>query len=174
MDGRQDLADVARGIIDANLYMTLGTADATGMPWVSPVYYAAKDYTEFFWISSPEATHSKNLAFRPQVRIVIFDSQVPAYSGQAVYMTATAAELTGAEIDRAVECYPGPAERGARALTADELRAPAVYRIYRATVTRHEVLCNMGAGRRCPVHGRAGDHRATVQLPGTAPGASPA
>lgn len=32
----QDLDAVAREIIDANLYMTLGTADETGRPWVSP------------------------------------------------------------------------------------------------------------------------------------------
>lgn len=32
---------VARGVVDANRYMTLGTADASGRPWVSPVWYAA-------------------------------------------------------------------------------------------------------------------------------------
>jgi hypothetical protein len=34
----RDLASVARGIIDLNLYMTLGTADEDGRPWASPVY----------------------------------------------------------------------------------------------------------------------------------------
>ena len=33
----------ARTIIDANLYMTLGTADETGRPWASPVYFARAD-----------------------------------------------------------------------------------------------------------------------------------
>jgi hypothetical protein len=30
----------ARGIIDANLYLVLATADGTGRPWSSPVYFA--------------------------------------------------------------------------------------------------------------------------------------
>ena len=56
---------IARTIIDANLYMTLGTADEAGRPWVSPVYYAFAGYEEFFWVSSPEATHSRHLPGRP-------------------------------------------------------------------------------------------------------------
>ena len=35
-----DLDAVARAILDANHYMTLGTADENGPPWVSPLYYA--------------------------------------------------------------------------------------------------------------------------------------
>jgi len=29
----------ARVIIEANLYLTLGTADSDGRPWTSPVYF---------------------------------------------------------------------------------------------------------------------------------------
>jgi hypothetical protein len=36
-----------REILDANLYMTLGTSDAAGRPWVSPVYFASADYADF-------------------------------------------------------------------------------------------------------------------------------
>jgi Pyridoxamine 5'-phosphate oxidase len=31
-----DRAAIARATIDANTYMTLGTADESGLPWVSP------------------------------------------------------------------------------------------------------------------------------------------
>ena len=61
---------MARAILDANHYMTLGTADAAGNPWVSPVFFAADRYRELYWISSPEATHSRNLAARPELSIV--------------------------------------------------------------------------------------------------------
>src|SRR5271170_5562425 len=81
----QDLAAIARTIIDANQYMTLATADAQGQPWASPVFYATADYTEFYWISAPETTHSRNLAQRPEISIVIFDSTAPEGAGQAVY-----------------------------------------------------------------------------------------
>jgi hypothetical protein len=37
----------ARRIIDANSYMTLGTADADGRPWATPVWFAPDGYTDF-------------------------------------------------------------------------------------------------------------------------------
>ena len=73
---------------------------------MSPVYYAAEGYVEFYWISSPDARHSRNLAARPHIRIVVFDSQVPIDTGQGVYMAAVAEELTGAEVDRASASSP--------------------------------------------------------------------
>jgi len=90
MNQQEDLGAVARGIIDSNRYMVLGTADETGRPWVSPVYFAAAGYAEFYWVSSPEATHSRNVAARSQLSIVVFDSQVPIGTGQGVYMSAVA------------------------------------------------------------------------------------
>src|SRR6266540_3688056 len=96
---------VVRRIIDANLYMVLATADAAGQPWASPVYFANAGYAEFFWVSSPDATHSRNIAVRPQIGIVVFDSQVPISTGQAVYMTAVAEQPTGAELERGIDVF---------------------------------------------------------------------
>jgi Pyridoxamine 5'-phosphate oxidase len=137
-----DLDAVARGILDSWVYMTLGTADADGRPWVSPVFFAADRYRDLYWISSPEATHSRNLAERPECSIVVFDSQAPVGTGQAVYMAATAAEVTGADLEHALAVYPGERglRAGARAVTADQVQAPAAYRLYRATVSQHWVL----------------------------------
>ena len=42
----------AREILAANRYMALGTADADGMPWVSPVWFASEDGETFLWLSS--------------------------------------------------------------------------------------------------------------------------
>jgi hypothetical protein len=163
MGSQDDLAAIARGIVDANLYMVLGTADEDGRPWVSPVFYATADYTRFYWTSLPEARHSRNLARRPDLSVVIFDSRVPAYSGQGVYMSAMAEELTGDDLDRGLEVYPGAADRGARVLTAEEVLPPAPFRLYRATATEHSILCPSPA-RPCPVHGAAGDHRVAVTM----------
>jgi hypothetical protein len=167
MNSQQDHGAIARVIIDANLYMTLGTADADGRPWVSPVFYATEDYTQLYWVSSLEGRHSRNLVGRPQVSMVVFDSQAPAYTGQAVYMSATAQELAGADLDRGIEVFPGPAERGGRAMTSEELRPPSPYRLYRATVSQHWILCpdpSGGASGLCGTHGRAIDHRIAVSL----------
>ena len=92
--------DVARTIIDSNLYVTLGTADENGRPWVSPVWYASAGYAEFYWVSSPEARHSRNLE---------------------IYSRASVAG-------------------GGREWGEEEVRVPALYRLYRADVTEHWVL----------------------------------
>ncbi|GAA3809299.1 hypothetical protein GCM10022226_32050 [Sphaerisporangium flaviroseum] len=159
----QDLGAIARAIIDGNLYMTLATADGDGRPWASPVFYAAAEHTQFYWVSAPEATHSQNLAQRPEVSIVIFDSRVPAGTGQAVYMSATAEHLTGDDLEWGSTLYPGAAERGGRVFTPEQLRAPALYRLYRATVSQHSILCPRISGP-CHEHGHAFDHRTPVSL----------
>jgi nitroimidazol reductase NimA-like FMN-containing flavoprotein (pyridoxamine 5'-phosphate oxidase superfamily) len=149
------LASIARQIIDSSLYMTLGTADGTGLPWASPVYYAVVDYTEFVWVSSPEATHSANLASRPQVSIVIFDSQVPIGTGQAVYMTAAAEELTGVGVDRVIQLFSRRSvAHGGSEWTRDDVHASARHRLYRAIASSHFVLGPQD--QRLPVNVRGG------------------
>src|SRR5262245_38564843 len=95
----------ARAIIDSNSYLTLGTADESGRPWVSPVWFAHAGYREFFWVSSPEAQHSRNLDARPEVSIVIFDSQVAPSDAEAVYTSARAEQVSGDELDAGIEVF---------------------------------------------------------------------
>jgi Pyridoxamine 5'-phosphate oxidase len=161
-DVSQKLWTIARDIIDTNLYMTLGTADYDGRPWTAPVYYACADYTHFYWVSSPEATHSRNLAERPQTSIVIFNSQVPPYTGQAVYVWAVAEELSGDDLDLGLAVYPGESWRGGSSVSLEEVSPPAPYRLYRATAQEHSILCPRDRGEPCPLHAIAFDHRTTV------------
>jgi uncharacterized protein YhbP (UPF0306 family) len=136
-----DLADHARGIIDANRYLTLATADGDGRPWASPVWYAHDGYGDFLWASRPETRHSRNLASRPQVAIVIFDSTVPVGGAQAVYVEAVATELDGAERERAIAVYSRRSEaHGAGEWRGADVTAPAPLRLYRARASRHFVL----------------------------------
>jgi hypothetical protein len=136
-----ELEATARNIIDSNLYMTLGTADGTGKPWASPVYYAPHEYTEFLWVSAPEATHSRNLAARPELGIVIFDSRTPINTGQAVYMSAVAEQLTGDDLDTGIEIFSRRSQQhGADAWTRADVLAPARLRLYRATAFETFVL----------------------------------
>ena len=141
MNQQQDLGALARTIIDSNMYMVLGTADESGQPWVAPVYCACMEYKEFYWISSPEVRHSRNIAVRSQISIVIFDSQVAVGTGQAVYMSAVAEELNGVDFDRGLDIYNGrfsnPAEHGVRVIKSEDVRALALYRLYRATTSEH-------------------------------------
>jgi pyridoxamine 5'-phosphate oxidase-like protein len=141
----EDPADTARSIIDASLYMVLATADETGRPWASPVYFANSGYAEFFWVSSPEAAHSRNIAVRPQVSIVIFNSQVPMGTGQGVYMAAAAQEVTGAGLDRGLEVFSCRSlAHGGAAFTREDVEAEAGLRLYRAMAQDHSILANDG------------------------------
>ena len=126
----------AEQIIDANRYMTLATADAQGNPWASPVWFAHVDYREFLWVSDPGARHSINLAQRPELALMIFDSSLGPDRAEAVYMTATAEQTNeGIEIYSAQSVAQGLPE-----YTLDDVTAPARFRLYRATVMERWVL----------------------------------
>jgi pyridoxine/pyridoxamine 5'-phosphate oxidase len=131
----------AKTIVDANAFMTLATADAAGTPWASPVWFATVDYRDFYWVSKPGARHSRNIAARPEVAIVIFDSQVQPYQASAVYMPAVAAELEGAEAESGLEIFSGRSvASGLPAWTVEQIGPAARHRLYRATAREHFVL----------------------------------
>ncbi|MFI6292318.1 pyridoxamine 5'-phosphate oxidase family protein [Nonomuraea sp. NPDC050790] len=157
-----DLAAMARSILDAGVYATLATADRDGTPWASPVFFAHDGYRDFYWVSSPEATHSRNLADRPELSLVVFNSQVVPGSGQAVYMRATARQVT--DLEAALAIYPGAPARGGRPMAPEDLSAPRPYRLYVANVTGHHVLCPRETGVPCSPHGLSHDHRIAVTL----------
>lgn len=151
----QGLDAVAREIIEANSYLVLATADAQGNPWASPVWFAADGYATFYWVSSPDVQHSVNIAGRPRVYIVVFDSTVPISTGQAVYMSGDAAEVTDpAEVDRGMEVFSRESlAQGARGWTAADVREPKSLRLYRARVAQHWVLDPVNApDHRVPVN----------------------
>ncbi len=123
-------------IIIANRYMTLSTSDARGIPWASPVWFAHADYREFYWASKPEARHSRNLAERPELAIVIFDSSVSPGDAAAVYMTATAEQVT-----EGIEVYnERSVAQGLPEWTLEDVTAPARFRLYKATATEQWTL----------------------------------
>ena len=96
--------------------MVLGTSDEDGVPWVTPVWFAQADHRRFIWVSSPERRHSRNVRARPEVSIVVFDSRVAVGSARAVYMSASARELSGADLERDVAFFDTAARH--RALPA--------------------------------------------------------
>jgi nitroimidazol reductase NimA-like FMN-containing flavoprotein (pyridoxamine 5'-phosphate oxidase superfamily) len=141
MEDGADLGAHGRAIVDANLYMVLGTADQVGKPWVTPVYFAPLTYREFLWVSQPDARHSQNLQARSEVGIVIFDSSVPISTGQGVYMTATAEEVAADRREQAVDVFSRRGvSHGGRPWTSEDVVAPAPHRLYRAIAVEQYVL----------------------------------
>jgi Pyridoxamine 5'-phosphate oxidase len=136
-------AEQARAIVDAASYLTLATADAGGRPWASPVWFATADRRELVWVSHPDARHSRNIAARPEVAIVIFDSTQPPGTGAAVYLEARAEKVPRDAFERCLAVYAGRSVRdglGLERWTEDDVRAPARHRLYRAVATAHWVL----------------------------------
>jgi uncharacterized protein YhbP (UPF0306 family) len=136
-----DLAALGRQIVGNALYLVLGTADADGRPWASPVYFAHEGYRDFIWVSKPEARHSQNISVRPEVSIVVFDSTVPIGTGGGVYMEATAAEADEAERDEALATFSRRSvAHGGSEFTAADALPPARLRLYKATAAEQFVL----------------------------------
>jgi hypothetical protein len=137
----EDLVAHGRAIVDASLYMVLGTADAEGRPWASPVYFAHSGYRDFVWVSKPGATHSRNLEQRADASIVIFDSTVSIGTGRAVYASATAHEVGAEGRSEALEIFSRRSvSHGGREWTAEDVVAPARLRLYRAIAVDRYVL----------------------------------
>jgi uncharacterized protein YhbP (UPF0306 family) len=155
---RDDLAAIAKEILDFNMYLVLGTADESGQPWVTPLYFSCAAYREFYWMSSPQVRHSQNIGIRPQVSLVVFDSQVAVGKGQAVYMSAIAREVNSAEVDLGLQIYNGrfsnPADHGVQIMGPEIVKAPGLYRLYQAVVSEHWVLDPAGRP----------DHRTAVMI----------
>ena len=133
-----DLEAIARSIVDTNRFMALGTADGSGTPWVSPVWYAAVSYCHYVWVSRPGTRHSQNLTRRPQVAITIYDSHRPG-GWAAVYMAGVAAEVD--DIDSALDAFNRRSEvQGLRAWSREEVGAAGEFRLYHATMSEQFVL----------------------------------
>jgi uncharacterized pyridoxamine 5'-phosphate oxidase family protein len=138
MSDHPDLDAMARRVIDANHYMTLATVNPDGGPRVSPVYYTPARYADFYWVSSPDARHSRNIEERPDIEIVIFDSTALAGEGEAVYVGARARAIKDDELQAVIpEAFRTTA--GARAFARVELQGRALLRLYVAHATRCEV-----------------------------------
>jgi nitroimidazol reductase NimA-like FMN-containing flavoprotein (pyridoxamine 5'-phosphate oxidase superfamily) len=132
---------VAREIIDRSLYMVVATADLSGQPWASPVYFAIAGYRDFFWVSEPDATHSVNLRDRREVGIVIFDSSVPIGKGQGVYVLGVARELPAHETAEGIEVFSKRSTgHGGIEWSVEDVSPPARHRLYQATAEAHYVL----------------------------------
>lgn len=132
-EGREH--EIAREVIDRSLYMVLATADRTGQPWPSPVYFAHSEYRDFFWVSQPDATHSINLRDRREVGIAIFDSdQKIGAAKEGVYILGVARELPAHETPEGVEIYSRRSvDHGGNSFTTEDISPPAQHRLYQAT-----------------------------------------
>jgi nitroimidazol reductase NimA-like FMN-containing flavoprotein (pyridoxamine 5'-phosphate oxidase superfamily) len=152
-----ELDSRAAAVIESNKYLTLATVDTDGNPWATPVYFTPDGHTSFYWASSPDAQHSRNIADHPNISIAIFDSTVAIGQGKAVYLKAHAAVVPDDELVACARFFSARLPE-LREYTADEFRAPAEMRLYRATTTQAWTLI----AARDPKYGTGIDTRRQV------------
>ncbi len=95
------LAARADEILQQTVYATLATVSDAGEPWNTPVYCAYDRRHHFYWGSPADATHSCNIKANGRGAIVVYDSTVPAGTGQGVYVSVSCRELHNADDVRA-------------------------------------------------------------------------
>ena len=139
-------------VLDANLYLVLGTADAHGQPWVSPVFFARLGPDCLCWVSSPDARHSRNIAQRHTVAITVFDSTVAIGRAEAAYFDAHATPAAPDELEAALQSLNArlPSDK---ALSTDDLLPRGPLAVYRADLQHSYILIRGGD----PEHGNAVD-----------------
>lgn len=153
-----DLAALARTTLDRNRFMVLGTVDPSGRPRVSPVWFSLVEHREAYWLSSPDAHHSRNIEQRPEVSIVVFDSAADPHTGQAVYLEATAERVPDDELsDACAKAFRDVDDE--LSFTPDSLRQEP-FVLFRARITAAEVHVR---GRDFG-DGTGSDQRAPVRL----------
>jgi Pyridoxamine 5'-phosphate oxidase len=126
---------MARRLVADGTYLVLATADDAGEPWACPVWYAARDCAEFYWVSRPGARHSRNIAARPGISLVVFDPP------EAVYAEAVAGEVPLADVPAGLTVYNGRSrERGLPEWGEERVTGTAQHRLFRARTTGLFVL----------------------------------
>ncbi|MGC5223904.1 pyridoxamine 5'-phosphate oxidase family protein [Micromonospora sp. DT81.3] len=114
---------------------------ADGMPWATPVWFAARELDLFVWASKPGARHSRNIAENPRVSLVIFDSSKAPGEGSALYVSADAGPVDDATFEDALSVYNARSlESGLREWGRAQLSGAAKHRLYRALTLDSFVL----------------------------------
>lgn len=132
-------------LVAAHRYLVLGTADADGRPWVTPVFFASLAPARVCWVSSADSRHSRNIASRAALAITLFDSTVEVGTAEAAYFDADAAELAADETDAALHALNSRLPE-AKHLSRSDLHPAGPLVIYQATLRHRYVLVRGGAG----------------------------
>lgn len=134
----KDLNKLSRDIIESNQYMVIGTVDAAGKPWVSPVVYAHDKEWNFYFVSIPSSRHGKNIGKQGKVAVAIFDSRQRSGEGVGVQLDAVAEMLPLSESVSAARVYftrkyPYGKIRQVFLLAFKRLIERKLYRFYKVT-----------------------------------------
>ncbi len=121
----------AREIIEKIIYITIATVCESGSPWNTPVYSSYDESYTYYWISSQDSVHSKNIKRTGKAFLVIYDSTVMEGTGEGVYIETRALEVDDeAEIVRAMRHHYG--RKGKLPRDASDFMGTSPRRFYKA------------------------------------------
>jgi general stress protein 26 len=87
----------ARQILKKIHYINIATVNEDGSPWNSAVSALHDEGLNFFWGSSPDNIHSRNIRRDGRVFVTIYDSTAPEGTGEGLYMRGKAEQLNQEE-----------------------------------------------------------------------------
>jgi uncharacterized protein YhbP (UPF0306 family) len=131
----------ARAILAETSFAVLATADSSGNPWATPVWFAADGLERIYWLSWPGSHHSSLIETRPEIALTVFDSTVAPHQGTAFYATARARRCGVEDLEGGLRTYNRrAASQGLDALTAAGVTGDARLRLYIAEILDSWVL----------------------------------
>lgn len=137
------LAAVAQDLLDASTLCAIATMTPAGSPYVNTAYFAwARDF-RLFWLSHPDATHSRNIQTTGTAALAVYDStQTWGKPDRGIQVFGAGCEATGSVADDAASVY-------ARRFADYHDRDFGAYRFYVVTPERMKLFDEreLGAGR---------------------------
>lgn len=129
----EEASHKAQLLIEATRHMTIATANTSGKPWNSPVFFVYDEKFTLYWVSFIDAVHSINIRARPQVAITILGTP-PDHYGDGVYIDAEAVELNDVrEVERTIQVLRRrPRESKFTVNSPTDVLGAAVWRVYKA------------------------------------------
>ena len=88
----------ARTVLDGTTYAVLATADADGIPWATPVWFAHDHLERLYWLSWPGSRHSRFIEQCPEIALTVFDTTAVRNEGTAFYARARACQVPRAHL----------------------------------------------------------------------------
>ena len=150
---------IAAEVVLGNHYLVLATADVHGLPWASPVYYAADQLRTFYWVSRDGSTHSRNIGQRPDVSLVVFDSTQPVGTGLGVYARARATRVAQPDVAAGIATFSQWSDEDGAGPWDEARLVSAGLSLYRADVTELSVLPGRGIDERVALEVELGSTR---------------
>lgn len=116
-------------------HMTVATADTSGKPWSSHVFFVPDHEFNLYWVSFIGAVHSANIRTRPQVAITLLGGP-PDHEGNGVYIDAEACELNDeSEAERAIQVLHRRQQKSKFMVNSPvDVLGNAAWRVYKAVL----------------------------------------